>query len=218
VERAATPSVLRRAAPFTVTARSVFSAPGKERRATTSGRLLPYRARCLATSSKLECGFDPANRASHTRSPRPRSSPHRRVSELLRGYVEPRTPFPPGLRPRFTTNAQVIDQRCVRPASANDTSTTGTHVSFGDLAVSLLAKRPPDAWRVSRRPTHFGCSRFRLCEAGVFFPRRRPSCDPLTLPSPRSAVTPLPGGPRRCLRARGQDHPPASIRDDRRKY
>jgi len=34
---------------------------------------------------------------------------------------------------------------------------------------------PPDAWRVSRRPTHFGCSRFRLFEAGVFFPRRRPT-------------------------------------------
>jgi hypothetical protein len=67
--------VLRRPASFTATTRSVCTSPGKERRATTSERLLPYRARCLATSSKLECGFNPANRASRTRSPRPRSTP-----------------------------------------------------------------------------------------------------------------------------------------------
>lgn len=53
-----------------------------------------------------------------------------------------------------------------------------------------LARRPTDAWRASRRPTHFGWSRFRLFEAGVFFPRRRPSSHPLTLPSPRSAYPP----------------------------
>lgn len=90
-----------------------------------------------------------------------------------------------------------------------------------------LARRPTDAWRASRRPTHFGWSRFRLFEAGVFFPRRRPSSHPLTLPSPRSAYpslgfrlpeeTPPPTG-REGLRARGRDHPLTTTRDGRRKY
>jgi hypothetical protein len=47
----------------------------------------------------------------------------------------------------------------------------------------------------SRRPTHFGSSRFLLFEAGVLFPRRRPTAHPLTLPSPRSACPPRACGP-----------------------
>jgi hypothetical protein len=127
---------LRRASSFTVTTRSVLSTPGKERRVTTSERLLPYRARRLATSSMLECGFDPANRASHIRSPRPRpppSSQGERNYSVARSSLERRSRVACGPASRRTQ--QVIDQRCVRPASANDTSTTGTHVSFIDPPV-----------------------------------------------------------------------------------
>lgn len=82
----ATRTVLRRPECFTAATRSVCDPLGKERTATTPGRLLPYRARCLATPLKPECGFDPANRASRVRSPRPLSPPpHRRGERFLRG-------------------------------------------------------------------------------------------------------------------------------------
>lgn len=54
---------------------------------------------------------------------------------------------------------QVIDQRCVRPASANDTTTTGTHVSFGD-PVLLLLRAASDAWRVFTTPHALRVFRF----------------------------------------------------------
>jgi hypothetical protein len=238
----ATRTVLRRPECFTAATRSVCDPPGKGRTATTPGRLLPYRARCLATPLKPECGFDPANRASRVRSPRPlsppliagvsdssvaRSSPERR-SHMACGHASRRSHW-------------VIDQRCVRSTSANDTSTTGTHVSFGDLpALSrlVLLRAPPspaDAWRVSRRPTHFGCvGPCCFSRRAFFFPLRRPSDHPLTLPSPRAAYPrasyacaylafacmrrPPLTGVRRRLRARGQDHPLTRTRDGSRKY
>lgn len=83
---------------------------------------------------------------------------------------------------------QVIDQRCVRPASANDTTTTGTHVSFGDplRGAPLRVRLPRMRGAFSRRPTRFGCFGSWFA-AGVFFPWRRPSSHPLTLPSPHTA-------------------------------
>lgn len=64
----------------------------------------------------------------------------------------------------------------------------------------------------SRRPTRFGCFGSWFA-AGVFFPWRRPSSHPLTLPSPHTACplrfrerrSPFPWK-RRSLRARGRDH------------
>jgi hypothetical protein len=163
----ATRTVLRRPECFTAATRSVRYPSGKGRPVTTPRRLLPYRARCLATPLKPECGFDPANRASRVRSPRPlsppliagvsdssvaRSSPERR-SRLACGHASRRS-------------QQVIDQRCVRSAICQ------RHFDYGHpRSRSVICRRcplsrssceshwrgPADAWRVSRRPTHFGC-------------------------------------------------------------
>ena len=113
----ATRTVLRRPECFTAATRSVYDPPGKERTATTPGRLLPYRARCLATPLKPECGFDPANRASRVRSPRPLSPPliaGVSDSSVARSSLERRSRMACGHASRRTQ--QVIDQRCVRSA------------------------------------------------------------------------------------------------------
>jgi hypothetical protein len=91
--------------------------------------------------------------------------PHRRVDasySVARSSLERRSRTACDRTSRRTQ--QVIDQRCVRPASANDTSTTGTHASFGDpqglsshaVLLRVPLRGPADAWRVSRRPMHFG--------------------------------------------------------------
>jgi len=51
----------------------------------------------------------------------------------------------------------------------------------------LPLRGPPDAWRVSRRPTHFGCKSVLALRGGRFLPATSTDCDPLTLPSPRTA-------------------------------
>jgi len=113
----ATRTVLRRPECFTAATRSVCDPLGKERTTTTPGRLLPYRARCLATPLKPECGFDPANRASRVRSPRPLSPPliaGVSDSSVARSSLERRSHMACGHASRRTQ--QVIDQRCVRSA------------------------------------------------------------------------------------------------------
>jgi len=62
--------------------------------------------------------------------------------------------------------------------------------SFGDPKAlpSREDLRMPGAF--SRRPKHFGWVGSGFSNAGVFFPRRRPTLHPLTLPSPRSACPP----------------------------
>jgi len=151
-------SVLRRPESFTAATRSVHHPPGKERKATTPGRLLPYRARCLATPLKPECGFDPANRASRVRSPRPRSSPL--IAGVDASYSVARSS--PERRSRTACDRtsrrtqQVIDQRCVRPAFCQRHFDYGHPRFVRRSAGALPLPGPADAWRVSRRPTHFG--------------------------------------------------------------
>lgn len=87
---------------------------------------------------------------------------------------------------------QVIDQRCVRPASANDTSTTSTHVSFGDPGERV--PRMHGAFHDAPRTSDESVSIFRR---GRFLPTPSTELRPLTLPSPRSACPPL----HRALRA-----------------
>jgi hypothetical protein len=163
----ATRSVLRRPECFTAATRSVRYPSGKGRPVTTPRRLLPYRARCLATPLKPECGFDPANRASRVRSPRPLSSPliaGVSDSSVARSSPERRSRMACGHASR--RSQQVIDQRCVRSAICQ------RHFDYGHpRSRSVVCRRcplsrssceshwrgPADAWRVSRRPTHFGC-------------------------------------------------------------
>lgn len=99
---------------------------------------------------------------------------------------------------------QVIDQRCVRPTTANDTSTTGTHVSFGDsmrdhpcgrLAFECVARfTTPHTLRMSRSAfvTNLLSKMNRdCCDDGRFLPVATPTeGHPLTLPSPRSTCPP----------------------------
>jgi len=230
-ERATTGLVLRRASSFTAAARSVRSPLGKERRATTSGRLLPYRARCLATSLKLECGFDPANRASHTRSPRPRSYPHRKGERTTPWLDRACDAVPARLA------ATLHDERTGHRPEMRATSFLPTTLrrraptfSFGDPVACSPCEEPSgcmarfhDAPRTSDRAgscfrsgrslpaTSTDCASsdapvtaLRLSSSSSWPYRRRP-------PFPHRET-------RRCLRARGQDHSPTSIRDDRREY
>jgi hypothetical protein len=71
-----------------------------------------------------------------------------------------------------------------------------------------LAGRPPDAWRVSRRPTHFGCKSVPAFRRGRFLPATSTDCDPLTLPSPRTAC-PLSSRTRRDWLSPIRGDPPA---------
>jgi hypothetical protein len=114
-----------------------------------------------------ECGFDPANRASRVRSPRPLSSPliaGVSDSSVARSSPERRSRLACGHASR--RSQQVIDQRCVRSAICQ------RHFDYGHpRSRSVICRRcpprrssceshwrgPADAWRVSRRPTHFGC-------------------------------------------------------------
>lgn len=129
----ATRTVFRRPECFTAAARSVRYPSGKGRPVTTPRRLLPYRARCLATPLKLECGFDPANRASRVRSPRPPRHPSSQGRAIAPWLDRASNAVPAWLAAmlhddRFRSSTRdACDQ-----LSANDTSTTGTHVSLGD--------------------------------------------------------------------------------------
>jgi hypothetical protein len=165
----ATRTVLRRPECFTAATRSVCYPPGKGRTATTPGRLLPYRARCLATPLKPECGFDPANRASRVRSPRPlsppliagvsdssvaRSSPERR-SHMACGHASRRSHLghrpemraidflPTTLRLRAPTSRSVICRRCPDWFSCEPRRVLQMHGAFHDAPrtsdVSVLA-------------------------------------------------------------------------------
>jgi len=86
---------------------------------------------------------------------------------------------------------QVIDQRCVRPASANDTSTTGTHVSFGDLAVSSPCEEPSRCMARFTTPHALRMQSVQAFRSGRFLPATSTELHPLTLPSPRSACPPV---------------------------
>lgn len=141
--------------------------------------------------------------------------------------IEPRTPFPRGLRPHFTTNTTDIDQRCVRPASANDTSTTGTHVSFGDPWVCSPCEEAhgcmarfttPHALRMESVPAFRG-GRVLPATSTELASSDAP-VTALRLPSPGFRLREETPSHRseEGLRARGRDHPLTTTRDGRRKY
>jgi hypothetical protein len=52
---------------------------------------------------------------------------------------------------------QVIDQRCVRPAFCQRHFDYGHPRFVRRFAGAVPLRGPANAWRVSRRPTHFGC-------------------------------------------------------------
>jgi hypothetical protein len=164
-----------------------------------------------ASSSPLIAGVSDSSVA--------RSSPERR-SRMACGHASRRT-------------QQVIDQRCVRPAFCQ------RHFDYGHpRSRSVICRRCPELVLLRAPDGSCRCmARFttphalRMCRPLIlfsrrafFFPRRRPSFHPLTLPSPRAAYPlyllacasaafaferrPPLTGVRRRLRARGRDHPP----------
>jgi len=130
---------------------------------------------------------------------------------------------------------QVLDQRCVRPAFCQRHFDYG-HPRFDRRSTGALPlPGPADAWRVSRRPTHFGC-------VGLSLFSRRAFLLPATSTELASSDAPVtthrlsPGlhacacaafaywrrppltEVRRRLRACGRDHPPTWTRDGPRRY
>jgi len=169
----------------------------------TQLRIRPRKSSCL-TPVRRAPFVHPPSRGGQS-SCVTRSSLERR-SRVACGYASRRT-------------QQVIDQRCVRPATANDTSTTGTHASFGDRPLRSPPVRTRACFRCMARfttPHALRVSRFQ--RLGRCLPATSNTSDPsdapvitlrlpLSLPKQWGGRAPLPMvWERRHLRGRDQDH------------